>query len=34
MSNIGLNSLAKSRGELWYDWVDNNYKPKSEWFKK
>ena len=34
MSNTGLNSLAKSRGELWYDWVDNNYKPKSEWFKK
>ena len=32
MTNIGLNSLAKCKGKLWYDWFENRYKPKCEWF--
>ena len=34
MSNIRPNSLAKSKGNLWYDWFDKRFKPKSEWFKR
>ena len=34
MSNIGLNSFAKSKGNLWYDWFENRFKPKSEWFNR
>ena len=34
MTNIGLNPLAKCKGNLWYDWYAKTYKPKREWFKK
>ena len=33
MSNLGLNFFAKTKGDLWYDWFENKFKPKSEWFK-
>ena len=32
LSNLGLNSLAKTKGNLWYDYDEKKYKPKSDWF--
>ena len=32
MSNLGLNSLAKTKKDLWYDHIEKKYKPKSDWF--
>ena len=33
MSTLGLNYYAKTKGQLWYDWDEQCYKPKSAWFK-
>ena len=32
MSNLGMNYLAKTKGSLWYDWDEQKYKPKSDWY--
>ena len=32
MSNYGINYFAKTKGHLWYDWDEQQYKPKSAWF--
>ena len=32
MSNYGINYFAKTKGHLWYDWDEQQYKPISAWF--
>ena len=33
MSNLGLNALAKNKGNKWYNWNKKEYIGKSEYFK-
>ena len=33
MSNLGINSFAKTKNNMWYDWNENCYKPRANWYK-
>ena len=33
MSKLGINSYAKTKQRLWYDWNQKRYRPRQEWFR-
>ena len=33
VSDLGLNYFAKTKGNLWYGWDENKFRPKSDWYK-
>ena len=32
MSNIDLNNFAKMKNNMWYDYNEKKYKPRTAWF--
>ena len=33
MINLGINYYAKTKKQMWYDWDEKCYKPRSSWYK-